>query len=491
LAAGLVERGRFARDKVNGRRRRSSTVPYMGENLKDKVLKGGALMLVRQIFSLALNLVSAFWVVRLIGPGAYGAYTAAIGIYTYAQNFGQSGIGVYLMRSATEPSQRDYHVASTLLLATSTALLLVLVLAAHWIGNWVRIPGFVPLLTVLALALPVQSLTQSAAATFERDMDFRRVVMIELGGQVASLVVVIPLALSGFGAWALVIGFLVQQGTTCGAFLVVGRYWPRLVWDREAVGKIFRYASGYTAADWIWQLRTLVNPLIVGHFLGAEAVGIVGLANRLVGILSFFPGIAWRISIVALAKIQSDDRKIREATTTAMQLQILGLGPFLLAFALVGEPLFPVLFGSRWDAVMPLFPYLAFPALTSAMFQPHSSALYVRQRNIDMVATHALHVILYVGVTWFAVQRVGLVGVGLGEIAALAACGLLHVLFVREFGAPDYRVAALWWFGISFGLYWQKMGPWALAVPVIAFLSPSSLRALRGFVVSVREHRLG
>ncbi len=155
---------------------------------------------------------------------------------------------------------------------------------------------------------------------------------------------------------------------------------------------MLNYTLGYAASDWLWQLRGLVNPLIVGHFLSAEAVGQVGLAIRMLELLSFTKTVAYRLSVAVLAKVQHNPAKLIEAATDGMRLQTLALGPVLIGFAWFGGVLLSLVFGNRWDPVMLIYPYLALSYLTNAQFNIHSSILYVLHRNW--------------AVTWYRTRRV-------------------------------------------------------------------------------------
>jgi O-antigen/teichoic acid export membrane protein len=188
------------------------------QGLRGKVFQGGALMMGRQLVTMCLSLVGLLMITRIIGPAAYGPYVAAIGIYQYAQNLGQAGIGVYLVRAAGEVDEQAYRVATTLLLASALMLVALLESGLGVITAWVPLPGLAPLLSVLLLSLVPQTLTVAASARLERALDFRRVAMIEVGGQLLYYVVALPLVALGFSVWSLVAGWTLQQLFMCIAF---------------------------------------------------------------------------------------------------------------------------------------------------------------------------------------------------------------------------------------------------------------------------------
>lgn len=89
------------------------------------------------------------------------------------------------------------------------------------------------------------------------------------------------------GVWAPVVGYWIQQIMISIGTLWASRYMPRLTKNLNDLKDMVQYGIGYSSSMWVWQIRSLINPLIVGKFLGAEAVGIVALAIRVVEALSF------------------------------------------------------------------------------------------------------------------------------------------------------------------------------------------------------------
>jgi O-antigen/teichoic acid export membrane protein len=449
------------------------------QGLRSKIVEGGALLMGRHLASMGLSLIGLLLITRIIGPAAYGPYVAALGICQYAQSLGQAGIGVYLVRAPGEVTRRTFDVATTLLLITGIALIAILEAGVGLISRWIPMPGVPPLLAVLLISVVFQTMAVAASARLERALDFRRVAMIEVAGQLLYYGFALPLVFTGFGVWSLVSGWCLQQLFLCAAFHIGARYWPRLTWDAAIVRSMLSYALGYAASDWLWQLRGLINPLIVGHFLPAEAVGQIGLAIRMLELLTFTKAVAYRLSVAVLARVQHEPAKLVEAVTDGLRLQTLALGPVLIGFSWFGGSLLALAFGKRWDPVMVVYPYLAVSYLTNAQFNIHVSVLFVLHRNWAVFLFHVVHILLFAGAAWVLVDRCGIAGYGHAEMVALLSYPVLHRSLCQVIGSPDYGIAVLWWAAIAIGLFWQDLGLWDIAVPIVGLLCPPSLRQLR------------
>lgn len=435
----------------------------------------------RQLVSMGLSLIGLLVITRIIGPAHYGPYVAALGICQYAQNVGQAGIAVFLVRKAADIDRRTEDVAFTLLVIFAALVVGGLEALLGQIAAWTNMPTIQPILAILLVSVFIQTIALVPAAKLERDLDFKRVAAIETAGQLLYYAVGVPLVFLGHGVWSLVAGWSVQQTFMCIAYHVAARYRPRLAWDMGITRPMLRYAFGIAAADWLWQLRGLVNPLIVGHFLPAEAVGQIGLAIRMLELLTFTKTIAYRLSVAVLSKVQDSPSKLIGAATDGMRLQTLALGPVLIGFSWFGGLILANIFGPRWAPVMLIYPYLALSYLTNAQFNIHASILYVKHRNWDVSWFHIIHVIVFAAASWVFVDRYGIVGYGFGELAALLTYPALHYSVRRVVGSPDYGISAFWWASLAIGLFWRELGLWAAAVPVLALLWPASVRQLLTF----------
>lgn len=448
--------------------------------LRRAALRGGAYLAGRQVVSILLKFVGVMLITRVLGPAGYGAYVSGISIYQYAATISYAGVGVYLLRHEGDAPEMSYGTAYSILMMTGLPLLAGIEMGAGVLANWTGVAGFEPVMRIIVLGLPLQLLAMPASVRLERRLDYRSVAMVEIVGQIAFYVLAVPLVILKFGPSSLAAAWVLQQTVTCLAAHIVTKTYPRFSFDRPTARSIVRYAAEYSVANWIWQARMLVNPLIVGPALGAQAVGIVGMTVGLLEMLSVIKTIAWRLSVAILTKFRSDLEKLRKAVTEGMELQVLAVGTILLGFGWTGHFIVPRLFGVRWLGVMDIYPYIAVSYLTTATFNIHSATLSVINRNRGLAIYHIISVSIFAVVAYFAVSKVGILGYGYAELATIPAYVVMHFVLARAIGSPDYRLAALWWVGAAIGLFWQ-LGPWAIAVPFLMLSMPISIRKLKQY----------
>jgi O-antigen/teichoic acid export membrane protein len=461
--------------------------------LRNRALQGGAIMVIRQGVGTLLSLVGVLVITRLVGPTQYGLYASAFGIVFFCSTLGTWGIDVYLLRKATEPEVEEYQQGFTLLLAISSLFTLGLLLGHDLIAEALHLRAMGPILTFLALGLPFSLMNLPSVVRLDRNLNFKQVAFNELTSQLLYYVVALPLAFANTGAWAPAGGWVTQQLVLFGLSAWSAKMPFGLHWDLKLIRKMLTYGLAYSSSVWVWQMRTLVNPVLVGRFAGAEAVAYVALAVRITEVLAFAKNATWRIALAALAKLQSEPHRLRRAIEEGMGLQAIAVGLPLACFALIAPVLLSLVFGERWLPMLVVFPWIALGYLTNAMFNLHCSVLYLLQKNNLVTQFNFLHVLLFVGGVCLFVPRFGLVGYGWGELLALFSYPLIHYFLKQEIGAPEYT-SALVWYSISVAMLLSTTLPeplrlLALLLPLLPFGFPSQRELLGEYARILRPQR--
>jgi len=430
----------------------------------------------------AIGLGGILLLTRLIGPEAYGLFSAAQTVLSYLVATSEVGLGIYLIRLEEGAQERAFDQAFSLLLVLSAAGVLLAWAAMPLITRLVPIPGMRAAALTLVLGLPIVHLIKVPMARLENRLDYRRVAFIELAGLAAYYVTALTLAFRGWKVGAPLAGWWAQYLLQLGFVYRTG-YRPSLVWDPPLIRQMVRYGLSYSVSLWIQQLRTFVNPVVVGRHLGAAGVGYVALAIRLVEQLGFVKTATSRISIAALARLQGDPARLARAMSEGMTLQLLAVGPLFIGFALFAPFLVPIVFGPKWLPMLEPFPLIAAGYLVSSMFLLHISTLIVLRRNVEVALFTAANIATVGTAAWFLVPRIGLSGYGWAEVIGIPTYLVLHHLIGRAKLSPSYGHPLLW--GVAFSaplLVGREWLPFAWPVALLPLLWPPVRRELRTMV---------
>ena len=434
---------RLSRYRTTGSRVEALGASGVRVTLRAQVVRGSAFLVIRQGVGVVIGVGGILLLTRLIGPAAYGTFAAAQVVLSYAVAVTELGLGVYLIRMAQSEEETAFHQAFTLLLILGVGGALIGMALLPLLKALVPLPGFGPAVVALLAGLPMVHLAKVPIARLEHRLDYRRVAIIEIAGIFAYYGVALGLAFRGWKVGAPIAGWWAQFGLHLLMAFRTG-YRPRLMWNVPLIRKMLRYGTAYSVSLWVQQLRSFINPVIVGRFVGATGVGYVALAIRIVEQLGFVRTATARISIAALARLQGERERIERAVTEGMTLQILSVGPLFIAFGLVAPWAIPRAFGPAWLPVLQIYPFVAVGYLFGAMFLLHTSTLIVLERNAAATAFYAAQITALGGVAWFLVLSNGVVGYAWAEVATVPVYLYLHVLVRRYAASPDYLIPSLW-----------------------------------------------
>jgi O-antigen/teichoic acid export membrane protein len=430
------------------RREESESVPLEESNrsqpLRQLAIRGGAYLLVREAVGMVIRLAGLVITLRLIGPSSYGIYAGAAAFVLVVTTVAQMGGEIFLIKMTSIPDRSHYNEVFTLLLVTSLAATGLALVGTWAFSGLIRPVGVLLPLRVLLLSVPINVLWAPAQARIERGFGYRKMGLLEVGGDVVLYGVAVPLAFLGFGAWSLVIGFLAWQ-----LWLLVGSYLLsglrlRLRWSKSMTRELTSFGFSYSLQTGTSQLSGLVNPLVVGTFLGATGVGYVAFALRLVSTIGFAMRGAWRLGLVSLSRIpDGDTERLRRAVEEGSEFLLIALGVPFAIFGVMARTVVPLFFGQEWSTAIRLYTILALVTVVGGSGFIQVSLLISRGRNFTVAIAGSFQAVILAIGAYFLVRRFGLNGFGYATILTVA--GLFYVdRATRSIVSFGYRKYLLW-----------------------------------------------
>lgn len=318
--------------------------------------------------------VSTIWVARILVPEDYGIMAIA-GVFTgLAFRVSELGLaeGLIARRSAGVDAQESVF---TLGLILSVLMYATLYLSAPTIAALYEIPDIEQVIKVGGLALLVGASKAVPYALVMRDLNFRYRSLVEMFAQLIQIIVLIWLALAGFGYWSLVWAFLAGQIVTAVAFWPLYTRFPRLrVLDAKGI-EVAKFGFKLTLNRLSFFTLQESPSAIVGKMLGSSVVGFYNMAYQLAimpieKIASVFNQVTFP-AIASANPDKSDDAKYLFLQTHKYVLLI--ALPALVGLALVAPDLIFVLLTEKWMPIVPAlqaFCVLNVLRLSSMIFSP-------------------------------------------------------------------------------------------------------------------------
>lgn len=299
--------------------------------------------LANRIISPLITLV----LVRILSPDVFGIFGAVTAIFMLLEAFADLGINKALVRMNKKKFSESSDTAFWTLICFSIFLYLILFLLAPTIANYYQSPIIKPIIRILALHILLPGAVFSAS--LQRNFKFNKIFISSGLSLIIPGLVIIPLALLGYGVWSFVIGSLVSSFIDFLYIIRASSWRPRLSFRFNIAKSLIRANFWIVSENILLWFFPYGEFIIVGHYLGIPTLGLYQTAFSFLGL---FFGIAIGhsipVSYALFSKIQSDRSKLRNLIMKTTQL--VGSISFPLGFAIsiLAQPISTYFFGQRW-----------------------------------------------------------------------------------------------------------------------------------------------
>ena len=321
-----------------------------------------------KLISVVVNLILA----RVLAPEKFGTVAIVLLITDILQVFVESGFGTALIQ---KKNADDLDFSSVFFFNVTVCLILytLLFLLAPWISGLYRNPELVSIIRVVGLILIISGVRNVQQAYVARNMLFKRFFFATIGGTICAAVVGIAMAYRGFGVWAYVAQYLVNNlvGTLILWFTVKWR--PKAVFSLERLKGLFSFGWKLLASSLLNTVSEKLRPMIIGlRYTSAD----LALYNE--GML--FPNLIVEnvnssidsVLLPALSEQQDSKERVRQMTKHAIRISSYIMWPLMFGLFACARPLVSLVLGEDW---LPCVPFIRIFALYYAMYPVHTSNL--------------------------------------------------------------------------------------------------------------------
>ena len=338
---------------------------------------------------------------RVLAPHDFGVFAVAMVVYAIVINVSDLGVGSAVTRASGELDELA-PTAVTMCLISAMALAGVMAASAGPLAMALGSPQSAPAIQVLALvallagpsAVPAALMTRE----FRQDLRFRADVV----NFVAANVVMIPMALAGWGAMALAWSRVVGQFASVVVLLAFSprRYAPGF--NRRVAGELIRFGMPLVGANLTGFALGNADSVVLSRISGTVSLGTYTLANN---VAAWPLGLMQPVLLNVGLPLVSQLRARRELLERFIRLSLaLTTGSFFFASAVIAAlagPLVLTLYGDRWSAAIPVLSVLAVAGFLRCLLTPLFDVL---------VASRATSAVLVVNIAWSIALVPGLIG---------------------------------------------------------------------------------
>ena len=431
------------------------------------------------LVSKGLLFVATLVLARVLPKEDFGLVSMALLIITAFDILRDAGIGAALIYH-----QGDPRPAADLAFVLSAGLGIGLFIANWLLAPWLALyfstdsHDDLALLTsmvqILGLTLFFASLGSTQDALLQKDINYRRRMIPEVGRTAIKGGLQVVLALTGWGVWSLVYGQVIGEAGATLLLWGVARWRPTFRPDWKLLRPIAGYGAQMISISGLGWLIADLDYLIIGRLLGAVPLAIYTLGFRIPEMV--IRNLALSVATVAFpvtARLQADLKALRDAYLTMQHYMLMLLAPLSFGLYATTPVLMRLLFGTKWEATIPVMKVLCLYMLVSGV-GTWAGVVYKAVGRPDILNKLAIvNLVLLAPVLWWCTEHGGIVAVAWGQVVMRLVYMVMHLIVVARF--VHISVVA------NLRVIWPPIaaaGLMALAVRAVWLLDPSQTSVL-------------
>ncbi|HHT9125286.1 MAG TPA: flippase [Candidatus Brocadiia bacterium] len=231
----------------------------------------------------------------------------------------------------------------------------------------------------------------------------------------------------------IVILLLILRAATLGVYLILCfRVYPKirqvLLIDTKMLRPLFSFGGWVTISSILIPILVYIDRFFIGALYTIAAVGYYSVSYDMVSRLTIFSRSFSATLFPAFSTIESDKDKLKQLYARSFKYILLIMGPIVLVLIIFAGDILHVWLGGDWASETTLvFQILAIGMLIDGLSRMPANLFDGIGRADLRAKIYLLSVFIYVGLAWFLISKMGIMGAALAW--TLRACLELSLFF--------------------------------------------------------------
>ncbi|HWG07941.1 MAG TPA: lipopolysaccharide biosynthesis protein [Solirubrobacteraceae bacterium] len=331
-----------------------------------------------------LVLISTAILARLLTPRDFGVVALALVFTVFFEAIKDLGLSQALIVASPEEEADRAQTVFSWSVVIGIGLTLLTAALSPAIAGFFHQSQLKALLPVLGLNFILRGLGTTHYTLARKHLNYRVRTVSEICEVTVRGIVGIALALSGAGAWSLVLGFVAGVAASTIALWLQVPFRPRAELSRRHLGDLLRFGGVLTIVDIGAVIFYNLDYLFIGRVLGAASLGLYTIGFRIpeLAILNV-AHVAGDVLFPAYSAIDRD--RLREGYLTSLRYLAMLTVPLAVGLILLARPVILVVFGHQWVDSIPVTRAIAAYTLFATLAIPPGTILKVTRRAWLMV----------------------------------------------------------------------------------------------------------
>jgi O-antigen/teichoic acid export membrane protein len=358
----------------------ASSNGYTGMSLRAKTLSGLKLNVVSTVVAFVFQTGQLIILSRLFAPEVFGLMGLLLIVTSFSSIFSDLGVSNAIIQRK-EISIEELSSLYYLNIIIGVILFLAIFLSSGLLSDFFREPRLKTYLQWISLIYLIVPFGQQYRAIFQKRMAFNVLVKIEIFANIASVLLTIILAYTGFGIYSVIWGQIAHAALNTLLVMYFGRkeYKPIWYFSFDKAKPFLRFGLYQSGEGVMNYFNTNIDGMSIGRLVGPTVLGYYQIAYNIIIIPSRrINPILTKVFFPAFSLIQDDNQKLKKNFYKLLNILNFINFPIFFALFVLAEPFIIIVFGEKWLPSVPILRILCGVGLLRSLGNPVGSLMYAK-----------------------------------------------------------------------------------------------------------------
>jgi O-antigen/teichoic acid export membrane protein len=315
------------------------------ETVKERSVRGVVVLTGRTFLLQIIGLIAQLFLFAYLGKYEFGVFAIVSAIINFLVYFSDIGLAAALIQKKEKPTDSDlkttFFVQQFLVL---TIIGVVIALTPFFTQRYALNHEGQILLYALAGSLFLSSLKSIPSVLLERKLEFIKLVFPQILEQVVYNVILVILAMKGFGLASFTFAVLARGVIGVITIYILQPWIPGFAFSRKTLAGLFKFGVPYQINTFLATFKDDGMTLVLGSILGPAGVGILSFAQKIARLpLTFFMDTVTRVTFPAFSRMQDEKADLERSVTRSIFFICLLVFPSLVGISILAPILVRVI----------------------------------------------------------------------------------------------------------------------------------------------------
>lgn len=327
------------------------------KNLKSKTIWSAMSLFFQSGYSAFLGLIANLVLTILLSPEIFGIYITLLSTISFLNYFSDIGLAASLIQKK-ELEVNDVKSTFTFQQLLIFSLVIIGFFFGPFVKNFYQLPtDGLYLYWTLLISFLISSLKTIPSIFLERNIQFQKIVFVQIVENTVFYVSVIILALLGFGLKSFIFSVLLRAITGLVLIYSISPWTPQIGISIKTLKELLSFGVPFQASSFLALFKDDLIILFLAKVVGFEGVAFIGWAKKWAEApIRIVMDNITKVFFPVISRIQDDKEKIGKVIEKIIYYQTGIIAPLMLiSFFIMPQLVYVIPKYTKWVPALPLF----------------------------------------------------------------------------------------------------------------------------------------